>query len=83
MEKRIEIDIPESIHTYKQLSKHLRKKFGIDVGTDEDYEGYLFYNPDLRSMMGFVEEFGGGSVILNIDMKSAPDYVKRKLSKVI
>lgn len=60
----IEIDIPKDIENYKQLDEFLWKKFHLSVDTNGDYEGSIFSGDDLRSWVGDVDEFGGGSATL-------------------
>jgi hypothetical protein len=82
---RIEVDIPTSVDTPKKLSKYLWKNYHFEISTEEDYEDHLFYNPDLRSEMGFVEESGSGSVILVVFPKYFAEFYPdewKKLSKV-
>jgi hypothetical protein len=44
----------------------LRYHFDIDIDRRSDYEGHLFYNADLRSIMGAVEDWFGDTISMII-----------------
>ena len=79
----VDVKIPNNIDTYKKLSKHLWKTYNIDVDLSEDNYGDLFWNPDLRSFMGWVEDFGGGWASLRILPKYYSVACKDEWEKLI
>lgn len=51
-----------------------RYHFTIDIDRNSDYEGHIFYNQDLRSIMGTVEEWCGDHILLIVQ----PRYYARE-----
>ena len=49
--------LPERIDNWNKLSEYLWKVYNIDVDLSDEHFGELFWNPDLRSIMGYVEDF--------------------------
>lgn len=64
---KIVLPIPEN-KTDKQLNRYLmnRYSFYIDLDKDSEYELCLFYNYDLRSLFGNVEEYFTNPIALDI-----------------
>jgi hypothetical protein len=60
--------IPRSVDTYDKLREYMVKIYHIDVETDPDSDDFqkLYYNQDLRSMMGFIVEFDPGNEVFMI-----------------
>ena len=58
-EVHLSLDVPSNIVTDEQLHKYLWDNFHIDLDTDSESDNYydLFYNQDLRSMMGFMRDW--------------------------
>jgi len=54
------LEFKESFNTYEDFQKTLWEKYHLDLELDEesDYDENLFYNSDLRSWCGFMEELG-------------------------
>lgn len=54
----LELPIPENIETYDQFKEYLWDEFHIDLvsNPDDDFDLNLFYNDDLRSIMGHLWE---------------------------
>jgi len=51
-----------------------RYHFEIDIDRHSDYEGHIFYNADLRSIMGEVEDWWGGHIVMVV----SPRYYARQ-----
>jgi hypothetical protein len=49
------------VEDLEDLSNYCQKRYGFDIGIDEDAEGFeqLFYNADLRSYMGELIDWDG------------------------
>lgn len=57
----LEVDIPDEIYCgdYEAVSKYLWDTYHFEVDTEDesDYFEHIFYNEDLRSIMGLVLEW--------------------------
>lgn len=55
-EVHLYIHFPKSVNTWEDMKKYLWNNFHIDwdIDPESDYYEHLFYNSDLRSMMGFL-----------------------------
>ena len=62
----IEVTIPGTIDTKQQLADYLKSEYSIDINLVEDSLHYenLYYNSDVRSVMGFLKELGGDTATL-------------------
>jgi len=58
-EYHLAITLNTEIETDKDIQKYMWKKYHIDIDIDSESDNYteMFYNQDLRSLMGFVWEF--------------------------
>lgn len=43
--------------SFAQRNKYLKRKYGFEIEIDSDYAGSIFYNTDLRSICGEVENY--------------------------
>ncbi|MCK5139593.1 MAG: hypothetical protein KAQ85_07120 [Thermodesulfovibrionia bacterium] len=69
--ENIVLKIPHPIEsgTLKEISDYLQKEYHFDTPSESDYEGYghLFYNADLRSIMGDVLDWDCETITCNIN----------------
>ena len=51
--------LPDNVKTWKDLQKHLWNRYHLDVDLDPESDNYLdvFYNYDLRSFCGWLQDF--------------------------
>ena len=66
---------PRGGESDESMNRGMWKRYHFYADTDpkSEYEGHLFYNQDLRSIMGEVEDFCGDTLVLHI----TPRYYAR------
>ncbi len=65
----LEVDVPHrALESQRALKAHLRKRYGLHWTPDEDaeYPDGLFYGGDLRSLSGYVRDWDGAPIEMEI-----------------